>query len=94
MSALMQYLGQILAWLLSFVDWIFLEIFQLICNAAIAIIAALPLPSWVSGAGTMVGGLPSGVLYLAQAFDLGTGLQIMFSAWGLRFLIRRIPFIG
>jgi hypothetical protein len=94
MSAIMQYLQQILAWLLTFVDWIFGEVFQLICNAAIAVIGALPLPGWVSGASTMVAGLPAGVLYFAQAFDLHTGITIIFSAWGLRFLIRRIPFIG
>jgi hypothetical protein len=94
MSALMHYIQTILTWLLSFVDWIFSELFQLICAAAITIIAAIPLPAWVAGAGTSVSGLPAGVLYLAQAFDLGNGLIIMFSAWGLRFLIRRIPFIG
>jgi hypothetical protein len=94
MSALMMYLQQFFAWLLTFIDWIFGEIFQLICNAAIAVIAALPLPSWVTGASTMVSGLPVGVLYFAQAFDLHTGFTVMFSAWGLRFLIRRIPFIG
>jgi hypothetical protein len=90
----MLYLQQILAWLLTFVDWIFYELFSLICTAAIAIIGALPLPGWVSGASTSVSGLPAGVLYFAQAFDMGTGLTIIFSAWGLRFLIRRIPFIG
>ena len=38
--------------------------------------------------------LPSDVIYYLQVFHVGTGLTIIFAAYVVRFIIRRIPFIG
>jgi hypothetical protein len=94
MTYLIHYIQTILTWLLTFVDWVLIEVFSVICAAVGAVLNAIPVPSWASSAGSSLSALPAGVLYFAQAADLPTGLSIIFSAWGIRFLIRRIPFIG
>ena len=94
MDTLIHYIQTILVWLLQFVDWILIEIFSVVGAAAVAVLAAIPVPGFFATASTSLGSLPSGVLYFAQAIDLGTGLTSLMTAVGLRFLIRRIPFIG
>jgi hypothetical protein len=93
-QALIAYLQQFFQWLLGFVDWIFIEFFDVVCAALLAVLNALPLPTWWTTAGASLAALPPGVLYYGQMFDFGTGFAIIVTAVGLRFLIRRLPFIG
>lgn len=39
-------------------------------------------------------GIPSSVLWFMSAFNIGTGIPMLISAWVTRFLIRRLPVIG
>jgi hypothetical protein len=94
LTFLIPYIQQILTWLLGFVDWICIEFFKLVCAACVAVLAAIPVPAFFASAGSFAAGLPPGVLYYGQVIDLGFGFPILFTAIGLRFLIRRIPFIG
>jgi hypothetical protein len=94
MTYLIQYIQAILTWLLSFVDWILTETFYVICAAVLAVINAIPVPSFFSGAASFMGSLPAGVVYFSQGADLHFGFTVLFSAVGLRFLIRRLPFVG
>jgi hypothetical protein len=94
MTYLIQYIQQILSWLLTFIDWICTEVFSVVMGALLAILNAIPVPSFFTNASTELAGLPAGVLYFAQAADLSTGCSVVISAWLLRFLIRRIPIIG
>ena len=94
MTYLIQYIQAILTWLLSFVDWVLIEVFQVLCAAVLAVINAIPVPSFFTSAGSFMSALPPGVVYFSQAMDLHTGFVILFSAVGLRFLIRRLPFVG
>jgi hypothetical protein len=94
MTYLIQYIQAILAWLLSFVDWVLTETFHVLCAAALAVINAIPVPSFFTSAGSFLGALPPGVVYFAQSADLGFGFTVIFSAIGIRFLIRRLPFVG
>jgi hypothetical protein len=94
MSSLITYIEQILAWLLQFVDWILIETFTVICAAVLAVINAIPVPSFFANAGNFMANLPPGVVYFSQGLDLSTGFTILFTAIGLRFLIRRLPFVG
>ena len=52
------------------------------------------LDSLANSISNLFGGLPSGVLYFLAIFKVGTGLKIVFSAYVIRFIIRRIPVIG
>ncbi|QPB42570.1 DUF2523 family protein [Rodentibacter haemolyticus] len=48
----------------------------------------------ISNISQLFGGLPSTALYFLSLFKIGTGMQIIFSAYVTRFIIRRIPVIG
>ncbi len=94
MDTLIQYISRILAWALQAVDWVLIEVFGVVCTALGNILSAIPVPSWMSGASSQLGALPAGVLYFAQVMDFSFGLTVVASAYGIRFLIRRIPVIG
>jgi hypothetical protein len=94
MTYLIQYIQTILTWLMGFIDWILIEIFQVISAAVLAVINAIPVPSFFASAGSFMSALPPGVVYFSQGLDLHTGFTVLFSAIGLRFLIRRLPFVG
>lgn len=94
MSYLIDYLGQILTWLLLFVDWCLAEVFKVLCAAALAVLDAIPVPSFFTSASGLLSALPPGVVYFSQAFDLANAFLIIFSAVGIRFLIRRLPVVG
>lgn len=51
----------------------------------------LPNSSSLTGA---LGGIPAGVWYFLDLFNLSAGLPLLMSAWATRFIIRRIPLIG
>ena len=51
----------------------------------------LPHASAVGGA---LGGIPAGVWYFLDLFNVSGGVPIILSAYVTRFIIRRIPVIG
>lgn len=40
------------------------------------------------------GGIPAGMWYFLDLFRFDAGIPMVLSAYGARFIIRRIPFIG
>lgn len=50
-----------------------------------------PSASSLSGA---FGGIPAGMWYFLDLFRFDVGIPMVLSAYGARFIIRRIPFIG
>lgn len=42
----------------------------------------------------ILGNLPSGVKYFFNVFNIQFGMVTILSAFGVRFLIRRLPFFG
>lgn len=44
--------------------------------------------------GNTLGGIPSGVWYFLDLFNVTAGIPLLLSAWVTRFIIRRIPVIG
>lgn len=51
------------------------------------------LPDSSSVAGALVG-IPAGVWYFLDLFNVTAGIPLLLSAWATRFIIRRIPVIG
>lgn len=74
--------------------WIPLKLMQGLLEGLAAVLNAIPVPEFFSNAGSYLSALPSGLVYFAQSFQLGYGITVIVSAYVLRFLIRRIPFIG
>ena len=47
-----------------------------------------------SALATGLGGIPSGVWFFLDLFNVTLGIPVLLSAWVTRFVIRRIPVIG
>jgi hypothetical protein len=94
MDFLIQFLKQILLWLISWVEWAVEWIAQTVMGALLSILNAIPVPSWIASAGSVISGIPPGVAFFATALQLPQGLSILLGAYFIRFLIRRLPIIG
>lgn len=70
--------------------WIFLQVTDWLADT----IQAITLPDWYSSVASFWSGVPSSVMYFAQWFSFGSGLTIIFAAFAVRFIIRRLPVVG
>ena len=94
MSFLLQWLSQALTWFFHVLDVLPLHIWVLVLQGLAAVVAAIPVPSWLSSAPSYVAALPPWVLYICASLQVPTGLGIILSAYAARFVLRRIPLIG
>lgn len=94
MDFLIKFIKAILTWLFDFVTWGLEQCWNLLCIGLAAVLNAIPVPSWLVSAPSVIGSMPSGVAYVLGAFRVGDGLTILLAAYTLRFVIRRIPLIG
>jgi hypothetical protein len=84
-------------WLIDLLLYIPRQIYSLFIDGLIAVFNGLFGifdVSWMTSATIYLGGVPSGVLWFLSFFQFEYGLSAVFSALGLRFLIRRMPVIG
>lgn len=81
-----------LTWMQDEVKGFFVWISEQVFTGLVAVLNAIPMPAWTQNAGAIA--LPSSVLWAANAFELHYAAVVVASAYGIRFLIRRIPFIG
>jgi hypothetical protein len=91
---LLDKINAVAAWLLSIGVWFVEKAWDLLTTGLGLVLQAIPVPEWLAGAGNVVGSMPPGVAYLAQAFMIPQGLAILIGAYTIRFVIRRIPLIG
>lgn len=94
MSFLLSFLSEIMGWIKDFFVDLPLYLLSLFLQGCATFINDLPVPSFFSDATGYIGSLPPLLLYCLAAMKIGQGIAIVLTAWGLRFLIRRIPFIG
>lgn len=88
-------------WLVQAVQWAFtlllkvpLHLWVLLLGGLQDAVNAIPVPGFFSDASHYVAGLPSGVAYFSSGFQIPYGLGVITTAWLLRWVLRRIPFIG
>lgn len=81
-------------WIQDEIKAFFVWVSEQIFNAIIAVFNAIPVPDWAASGADIFSGVPSNVGYFVGPFDLPSGAAIIVGAYGIRFLIRRIPFIG
>lgn len=93
MGELFDFIGSILVWLVELLLWLPLKLWSLFLDGLAAVIEAIPVPAWLENV-DLFGNLDPGVLYFAAAFEIPAGLGIITSAYLIRFLIRRLPFVG
>jgi hypothetical protein len=74
--------------------WIMEMVISTVLGALATLLQAIPVPQWLQDAPNVLANVPSGVVWFFQILQLPQGMAIILGALTLRFLIRRIPFIG
>lgn len=80
-------------WLINVLLWVPLKLFAMLLDGLASIFEAIPVPDWVSTAQAGLSAL-SPIGYYLNLFAVPQGFATIISAYILRFLIRRIPFVG
>lgn len=90
--------------LFTVVSWLVREVIvKFVVLSALFAVMAFLIPKvidlvlpWVGGSSLTAAfaGIPSGVWYFLDFFQLGYGVPLILSAYVTRFLIRRLPFVG
>ncbi len=94
MDYLIHFIAQILSWLLGFVTWTLLQVMKLLLEGLLLVFNAIPVCPCFAAASGAISAIPSSVQFFAHPFMIASGLETLLCCWCLRFLIRRIPFIG
>lgn len=68
--------------------------FSKIAEGIVSFFEAIPVPDFFVSAANAFGSVPSEVVFFAEAFQIGPGVTMVLGAYLLRFIMRRIPFIG
>lgn len=83
-----------LGWLQEEIRLFFIWCLEGTLNGVVDIVGAIPVPDWAQNPGSFASLIPSSVAYFGGIFQVGFGAGVCSSAYGLRFILRRIPFIG
>ncbi len=75
---------------MDFPKWVF----QKVCEGVVEFFNALPVPGFFTTAADAFNGIPSQVVFFADAFQIGPGIAMILGAYLLRFILRRVPIIG
>lgn len=82
------------AWLKEILLYVPKKVWEWITDSIASAIEAIPVPDWMTNAGTSMSDIPTGVIWFANMVQLPAGIGIILAAYGIRFIIRRIPIIG
>jgi len=94
MSDLIQAIGQWLQQIITLLTGLPLHVFSLLLQGLAAVISWIPAPAFFSDISGWIGNVPPLAAWLLSALQIGSLVTILVTAYTLRFLIRRIPFIG
>jgi len=94
MQTFIDWLADALAWFVDVLLYVPLVLYQAFLEAVLAVLELLPVPGFVDDLSGYIAGISPGFTYFTEAFNLGAGLGIMFSAYVVRFVIRRLPVVG
>ncbi len=87
-------LETLLGWVKDFFVWLGTSIYSALMDGLASALEAIPQPEFVGQAAGYFAAIPPGVVYFFQFFAIPEGFAMIISALILRFLLRRIPFIG
>lgn len=94
MSFLIQWLVQAAQWLWAVISAFPLHVLSMLLQGLAAFIGWIPAPAFFSSAGQWIGNMPPLVAFLLSSLQIGSLVTILVSSYVLRFVIRRIPFLG
>jgi len=88
------YISKFMAWLQEVLLWIPRKLWAELLDGLSSLIAAIPVPSFVTDAAGAFSSISGNVLFFASKFAVPEGIAMILAAYALRFVIRRIPLIG
>lgn len=94
MSSLIAFLEEVLVWLVDLMLFVPRKIAELVLDGLASLIEVIPVPSFVSTAGGFLAAIDPTIIFVLQGFAFAEGLAVIFVAYVIRFLIRRIPVVG
>ncbi|WP_339083291.1 hypothetical protein [Pseudomonas sp. TMP9] len=94
MAWLSETFTEILTWLKDLLLWIPRKVYEEVLDGMASFFESLPVPDFIIQASSALSGISGNVLFFAQKFAVGEGIILILSAYILRFILRRIPFIG
>lgn len=94
LKAILQFFGDVVEFVVEFAQWLVVKVALLVFDGVIAVLSLIPVPEWLSNIAGNVAAIDPGVLFFVAPFQFGTGIAWVVSAYLIRFLIRRIPFVG
>lgn len=80
-------------WLSGELDAFFSRVVNGILDVGASAIALVPVPDFLLQPISFTG-IPNNALYFMDVFNVAQGLTIVVTAYGVRFILRRIPIIG
>jgi len=81
-------------WLKDLLLWVPLKLWELLLDGLAGVLEAMPVPSFINSAQGYMNGIGGNVLWMLNVFAVPEGMAMVMSALLLRFVLRRIPFIG
>ena len=94
MDWLINFLEQALEWLLEAFLWVPRKLTELILDGLAFVIESIPVPAFFSNAGGFLGAIDPTIVFFLESFAFAEGMAIVFSAFVIRFIIRRLPVVG
>jgi len=91
---LLAFINEVLKWLLDLVLWVPREIYAELMESVLGLLQELDTGEGVQLMSSSYGELDGFIRYVIAGLNLEYGLSILFGAYVIRFLIRRIPVIG
>lgn len=77
---------KLLGALWAFIKDVFIEVFDLLISAFVALIAAIPVPGFMSGGlDSFWGGMDSGIIYLLSGAGVPQALALIGAGYAFRF---------
>jgi hypothetical protein len=89
-----EWLSKALDWIIDAIKDVFEWVFAQVLNALASILEQLPVPEFLTNGQNLFASVSGAIGWLWQYFEVPYGVGVMVAAWGLRFLIRRIPIFG
>jgi len=78
--------------IMDFFEWLLYSIIDSVLGGIAYLVELLPVPDFIANMPTIT--IPAGVAYFAGPANIPGGLAMIATAYGIRFLIRRLPFVG
>lgn len=81
-------------WLEETLLWIPRKLWAELLDALASFVEAIPPPDFLVDASAAFSGISGNIAFFASKLAVAEGLAMVLSAYVLRFILRRIPFIG